>query len=354
MISNKRILHIARFDTLVKKPSVSYYSCDKKISLGFLKNNNIVREFCYNDILRMNSLLGSRKSFKGKGLKLLLNTIDIFDPEIIVLGHVDIPTDIMSTIRKNRPNTKIMCWNVDAPSLPVMSRYKRIGAFIDVLFITSGGETLAKLKKSFPQIPKFCFFPNPVDKSVEFLKAYSREDYKFDVMYCGSESRLKDVTKRTNRSDFLTKTMRMTPNLNWFVAGCLNQPTIFGAKHYEIMGNTRFGINLSQFYPNSFHLYSSDRIARLIGNGLLTFNQEFPGLNKLLDFEEKTSFKSPEDLAKKLNFFKNNPSEAKQLAQKNSEKYHTLYSSQEICQYFLDTLYDENLDKYAWSDEVYT
>ena len=52
----KRILHISNFDIGLYKPSVSYYSCDNKISIGFIKNNNIVKGISYNDILRMNSL----------------------------------------------------------------------------------------------------------------------------------------------------------------------------------------------------------------------------------------------------------------------------------------------------------
>ena len=347
MIKNKRILHISNFDIGLYKPSVSYYSCDNKISIGFIKNNNIVKEFSYNDILRMNSLADSRKYFQKKGINVLYKTVESFQPEIIVLGHVNIPREVLKTIKEISNKTKIICWYVDPPEIKRMERYRSIQDLVDVMFATSGGETLKQIKEKLYKIPKMCFFPNPVDSSIEYLESFNNHEHRFDVLYCGSDSRYK------NRTDFFQTTTQLTKNLNWFLAGLMNKPKVFGDQYYKAMSQTSFGINISKFYPNTFEFYSSDRIAQLIGNGLLTFNQKFPRITELLDFDSKTIFETPEELSRNLNYFKNNLSEAKEIARKNHDQYHQLYSSKIICEYFLDVLYENNLEKYHWSNEIY-
>ena len=342
MIKNKRILHISNFDIGVYKPTISYYSCDSKISLGFIKNENIVKEFSYNDILRMNSFLGSRKYFHKKGMNTLFRTIESFQPEIIVLGHVDISNEVLKKIKEISKDVKVFCWYVDPPEISRMRRYKVIEESIDALFLTSGGEILKEIKSYLTKIPKIYFFPNPVDKSIEYLKSFENSNHEYDVLYCGSDSRYK------NRTDFFESVTNMTPNINWFLAGLMNRPKVYGKKYYELMNKTIFGVNISKFYPNTFDFYSSDRIAQLIGNGLLTFNQRFPQINSLLDFDDRTIFETPEELAKGLNYFKNNLTEAKLVAKKNYNEYHKLYSSEKVCKYFLNCLYDKNIDEFNW------
>ena len=348
MTKNKRILHIANFDTRVEKPNPSYYSTDRKISLGFIRNDHIVREFCYNDLIRMNSLIGSKKAFRAKGLQLLVNTVESFEPEIIVIGHADIPVTTLQKIKQICPQVMVIAWSVDVLQSALANRFNRMQDYIDVLFLTTGGQSLRTLKAQLPRIAKLGFFPNPVDQSTEFLRSFSQDNYEFDAMYCGADSR-----SNSNRTDFFRTVTHLTPQFNWFFAGLMGKPKVYGKAYYEAMSKTSFAINISQFHLNNFHYYSSDRIAQLIGNGLLTFNQKFPGINELMGCDEQTTFETPEELASKLKYFKNNPTEAKALAQEHHDQYHKHYSAKRICRYFTDVLEGRCLDEYHWSKEIY-
>ena len=125
-----------------------------------------------------------------------------------------------------------------------------------------------------------------------------------------------------------------------------NVQPIWADQFIKKIANSYMGLNLSRGKPIKY--YSSDRIAQLMGNGLLTFNQRFPQINSLLDFDDRTIFETPEELAKGLNYFKNNLTEAKLVAKKNYNEYHKLYSSEKVCKYFLNCLFDKDLDEFSW------
>ena len=63
-------------------------------------------------------------------------------------------------------------------------------------------------------------------------------------------------------------------------------------------------LNLSQGKPTKY--YSSDRIAQLIGNGILTFVDIKTKLNNFFSDDEVIFYKSMNDLSKKINFYKVN------------------------------------------------
>tara|TARA_B100001057_G_scaffold501007_1_gene619662 strand:- start:10408 stop:11448 length:1041 start_codon:yes stop_codon:yes gene_type:complete len=346
MITNKRIFHLAGFD--LTSYSLSFYSCDRKISDGLIKNNNIVKEFSYNDIIRMNSLIKSRKFFKNKGHEILFSTIKNFQPEIILIGHVNLSDEVMKKIKSLCPKAKIASWYVDPPELDRMNRYNILQKYIDILFMTSGGNTIKVLKESFKDLPKIAFFPNPTDSSIDFHKSFLEENHKYDVMYCGSDKRY------SNRRSFLEKVIELTPKLNWFIAGSLGKPKVFGAEYYKVLSQTKFAINISKFSPNTYDFYSSDRISQLTGNGLLTFNQDFPSISKLFNENEIIIFNEPEELAEKLNYYHENKDIAKEIAQAGFKKAHFSYSSERIAKFMLEAIYNKDFsENYEWKNEIY-
>ena len=76
-------------------------------------------------------------------------------------------------------------------------------------------------------------------------------------------------------------------------------------------------LNLSQGKPTKY--YSSDRIAQLIGNGILTFVDIKTQLNKFFSNEEIIFYKSLDDLSKKIDFYKKNHDIRNKIA-KNGQK----------------------------------
>ena len=75
-------------------------------------------------------------------------------------------------------------------------------------------------------------------------------------------------------------------------------------------------LNLSQGDPLKY--YSSDRIAQLIGNGILTFVDIRTKLNKIFNKDEVVFYKNIKDLSKKIMFYKDNYRIRNKIAKKGS------------------------------------
>ena len=79
------------------------------------------------------------------------------------------------------------------------------------------------------------------------------------------------------------------------------------------------GLNLSRGKPTKY--YSSDRIVQLIGNGLLTFIDKKTKLYEIINPNGVVFYKDFKDLVKKINYFKNKPSEIKRISSYGKKEY---------------------------------
>jgi spore maturation protein CgeB len=106
-------------------------------------------------------------------------------------------------------------------------------------------------------------------------------------------------------------------------------------------------LNLSQGKPTKY--YSSDRIAQLIGNGILTFVDIKTGLNKFFSNDEVIFYKSMDDLSKKIDFYKINHKIRNKIAKKGQKKYLKHFNSTKIAGFIIDkTMNFKTIKKYFW------
>ena len=106
-------------------------------------------------------------------------------------------------------------------------------------------------------------------------------------------------------------------------------------------------LNLSQGKPSKF--YSSDRIAQLIGNGILTFVDKKTELDKIFNNKEVVFYKGIKDLSKKIMLYK----EAKRLrdaiAEKGMKKYHKHMNSKIVSNFIIQRTFGKSSkQKYIW------
>ena len=94
------------------------------------------------------------------------------------------------------------------------------------------------------------------------------------------------------------------------------------------------GLNLSRGLPTKY--YSSNRIASLIGNGLLTFIDKKTQLGDFFDKNEIVLYDNINDLSDKIKFYKNNSRIRKKIAKNGKKKYFKLFNETKISKYFLD------------------
>ena len=78
--------------------------------------------------------------------------------------------------------------------------------------------------------------------------------------------------KNDDREIFINKLINKNKDIKFDVYGMNNVQPIWGDQFIKKISNSFMGLNLSRGKPIKY--YSSDRIAQLIGNGLLTLIDE--------------------------------------------------------------------------------
>jgi spore maturation protein CgeB len=109
-------------------------------------------------------------------------------------------------------------------------------------------------------------------------------------------------------------------------------------------------INLSRGEPIKY--YSSDRIASLMGNGLLTFIHENYQYQKFFNKNEIVTYKNIKDLNKKILFFKKNKKLRKKIAANGYKKAHKIFNNKLIAEFIVKKLWVRIIKKkYSWMNE---
>ena len=94
------------------------------------------------------------------------------------------------------------------------------------------------------------------------------------------------------------------------------------------------GLNLSRGNPTKY--YSSNRIASIMGNGLLTFIDENVQMRDFFNRDEIIFYKNISDLAEKIRFYSKNNKIRQKIARSGRKKYFKLFNETKISKYFID------------------
>ena len=107
------------------------------------------------------------------------------------------------------------------------------------------------------------------------------------------------------------------------------------------------GINLSQ--GSSSKYYSSDRIAQLMGNGVLTFIHRKTKLNDFFKNDEVIFYNSINNLSKKIYFYSKNDSVRKKISRNGRQKYHKYFNNLLISKYMISKCFNlYNKQNFLW------
>ena len=120
---------------------------------------------------------------------------------------------------------------------------------------------------------------------------------------------------------------------------------IWGDEFIKNLSNSRMALNLSRGKPVKH--YSSDRIAQLMGNGLLTFIHKDTKYNDFFNNDEMIFYKDLSDLTEKIMKYKRDKKTSKKIAKKGYKKYHKYFNSSVISKYMIDKTFDNN-SSYYW------
>jgi glycosyltransferase involved in cell wall biosynthesis len=312
-------------------------SLGKKFTNGFVRNGHDVLEISDRDYLRNNksfSLIPNKINFQN----FLIDTFKNYNPDVLFFGHTkNISLDTIETIRSMNKNLIISQWNED----PVMnglnyskqniSNIKLYADYVDHNFITTHPSVIKNKINS-----NFHFFFVPVDKNIERFDVYKLRP-KNDLFYAMSHGVNRSILKPGTEDDrikFLDILIKKIPDIKYDFYGFLNKQPIWGNDFNNALINSKMALNLSRGRPTKY--YSSNRIASIMGNGLLTFIDKNVGMSDFFNKEEIVFYSSINDLSDKIKFYSRNDKLRRIIAKKGKTKYFKLFNESKITKYMID------------------
>jgi glycosyltransferase involved in cell wall biosynthesis len=314
-------------------------SLGKKFTNGFIRNDHDVLEISDRDFIKNNRSIFNLKSNRQLFQKHLIDSFKNYKPDIFFFGHTNnIDASTLDELRSINKNIIISHWNED-PLMPdlVFSKknienIKPYVSLVDHNFITTDPSIL---KNQF-RTNNFNFFFVPVDRNIECFNVYNLQS-KNDIFYAMSHGVNRGVLKEgfeDNRIKFLEKLIKKIPNIKHDFRGFKNKQPIWGNDFYDALVDSKMGLNLSRGIPTKY--YTSNRIASILGNGLLTFIDKKTQLNDFFNNNEIIFYNGIDDLASKIKFYSKNDKLRIKIAKKGKAKYFKLFNGNKISKYIVD------------------
>ena len=315
-------------------------SLGKKFTNGFIRNGHDVLEISDRDFIKQNRVFGLQ-SVQDRFQQYLVETFKNYNPNFLFFGHTNnISLETFDKFKNINENLIISQWNED----PIMASLKdsklnidkilRYKNYADHTFLTTHPDVFKKKSK---EIKNLHFLFIPVDRNIESYEVYKlkpRNDLFYAMSHGVNRATLKKG-KSDNRIHFLNELIVKMKNINYDFYGFKNKEPVWGNDFYKALINSKMGLNLSRGLPTKY--YSSNRIASIAGNGILTFIDKKTQLNKIFTNNEIVFYNDINDLADKINFYKKNDKLRKIIAYNGKKKYFKLFNEKKVTQYIIDS-----------------
>jgi glycosyltransferase involved in cell wall biosynthesis len=315
-------------------------SLGKKFTNGFIRNNHDVLEISDRDFIRQNRNFSLTNNSNKRFQKYLIETFKNYNPDFLFFGHTkNIDIETINQFKSINKNLIISQWNED-PIMPSLNYSKtniknisHYGNIVDHNFITTDPSIFIKQNT---HIKNLHFFFVPVDRNIECFDVFKLNPSR-DIFYAMSHGVNRATLKKgktDTRINFLNNLIKKIDNINYDFYGFENKEPIWGDNFYKALVNSKMGLNLSRGLPTKY--YSSNRIASLMGNGLLTFIDKKTQMNDFFKDDEIIFYENLNDLAEKIKFYKENKSTRIKIAKNGKSKYFKLFNELKTTKYIID------------------
>lgn len=140
---------------------------------------------------------------------------------------------------------------------------------------------------------------------------------------------------------------RLPPSVRFAYAGVRGQPYVSGAAYATLLEQAAMGLNISR--RADYYLYSSDRLAQMIGNGQLVFMERQTGYDSLFSDQEMTFFSSLDELVELIGQYHKAPQARREVARAGWQRYHALFNECAVADYIVgQTLGTLPEDVHSW------
>jgi len=335
--SKLKILHI--YNKAEKIGSRIYFiSTGKKIENGLVRHGHDVEGLSDRDILSYNSNVINPKNINFLN-KILLEKTFYYKPDLILLGHVNtINDESFQSIKKFNKNIIISQWYEDNIS-PNGPDYKKNSnnlntnfKHIDHFFVSTHPDDIRNKNKRI----HYHFLPTPADRNIEKLNVYNNKRYTYDVFFAMSHGvnrgNLKSG-KKDEREVIINRLIKLNENLKFDIYGYNNRFPVWSESFYKSISNSSMALNLNRGQSKKYSC--SNRIASLMGNGLLTFMDNEKQFDHFFNDNEIIFFENELDLIEKLNYYKENRNKRIQIARNGQQKYFHLFNERNVAEYIV-------------------
>tara|TARA_B100001175_G_scaffold309539_1_gene311373 strand:+ start:797 stop:2920 length:2124 start_codon:yes stop_codon:yes gene_type:complete len=345
--SKLKIIHLTNFNRRFN--GRLQYNTGRRLNNGFVRLGHNVLTISDRDLTHTNKKFLDLTGKKNLQKNIIDNFLN-FKPDCIVLGHADsITKDTLAYLKEENSRIKICQWFLDPVGkngpdyIKNNNRISNNIELIDYTFLTSCPSVLKNnIRNSF-------FIPNPSDISFEILENY-KNNTKNDVFFAMSHGVHRGVLKKGKfdpREIFIKKLIKMNPKLIFDIYGMDNVQPVWGDNFIKSISKSSMGINLSRGKPIKY--YSSDRLAQLMGNGLLTFVNKNTQLDDFLSKDEIIYYSDIHDLSYKLNKYKKDKKEAQRIAKNGRSIYLKKFNSTLVADYILSKVFEyKSKNKFIW------
>ena len=313
-------------------------SLGKKFTNGFVRNGHDVLEISDRDYIKNNksfNLIPDKNNFQNFFIESFKN----YNPDLLFFGHTkNLNLETIDKLKSINKNLIIAQWNED-PVMQGLDYSKKnlaninyYAELVDHNFITTHPSVI----KNRVNNKNVHFFFVPVDRNIERYDIYKLKP-KNDLFYAMSHgvnrATLKEGTE-DNRINFLNKLVKKIPNIKYDFYGFSNKQPIWGNDFNNALINSKMALNLSRGKPTKH--YSSNRIASIMGNGLLTFVDEKVQMNNFFNKQEIISYSDIADLSDKIQYYTKNEKLRIRVAKNGKRKYFKLFNEKKIAKYIID------------------
>ncbi len=333
-----KIIHITNFNE--RFDGRLHYNTGKRINNGLIRLGHNILTISDRDILSNYKNLKDPKGINTLNNK-IINSFNNFNPDLIITGHADnILPDTFEYIKNKKKALKIAQWFLDPVSkfgpdfIKNKNRLIKNIKFIDSNFLTTDPNSLEfKFKNSY-------FIPNPADQSFETLENY-KHDCENDMFFAMSHGVHRGILKR-NKSDYreriLEKLLIKNKEIKFDFYGFNNRQPVWAEDFKNQLSRSKMGLNLSRGKPLKY--YSSDRIAQLMGNGLLTFIDEKTSYSDFFTKNEIITYKNLQDLIEKILKFKKDDKQRRVIARNGKIKYLKMFNSSNVANFIISKTFE--------------
>ena len=333
-----KIIHITNFNE--RFDGRLHYNTGKRINNGLIRLGHNVLTISDRDILSNYKNLKDPKGVNTLNNK-IISSFNNFNPDLVITGHADnILSDTFEYIKNKNKSLKIAQWFLDPVSkfgpdfIKNKNRLLKNINFIDANFLTTDPNSIDfKIKNSY-------FIPNPADISFETLENY-KYDCENDMFFAMSHGVHRGILKKNksdNREKILESLLLKNSEIKFDFYGLKNRQPLWAEDFKYQLSKSKMGLNLSRGKPLKY--YSSDRIAQLMGNGLLTFIDEKTSYSDFFNKNEIITYTNTNDLVEKILKFKKDDRRRRQIAKNGKNKYLKIFNSSNVANFIISKTFD--------------